>query len=43
MNKTSLLGYAKKVEYTPLKLYENKRRTWRNHQRHDHKVQGAYF
>ena len=34
---------CKKVEYTPLKLYENKRRAWRSLQRHHRNVQGDYF
>ena len=34
---------CKKVECTPSKLYENEVKTWRNHQRHHHKVQGEYF
>ena len=34
---------CKKVEYTPSKLYENKGRPWRSHQRHHHKVQRDYF
>ena len=34
---------CKKVKYTPLKLYENKRSAWRSHLRHHHNVQGDYF
>ena len=34
---------CKKVEYTPLKLYENKRIAWRSHQRNHQKVQRDYF
>ena len=33
---------SKRVEYILSKLYENKRRTWKSHQRHHHKVQGDY-
>ena len=34
---------SKRLEYTPSKLYENKRRVWKSHQRHHHKVQEDYF
>ena len=34
---------CKKVEYTSSKLYENKRRALRSHQRHHHNVQGDQF
>ena len=34
---------SKRVQYTLLKLYENKRRAWKSHQRHPHNVQGAFL
>ena len=34
---------SKKVEYTPSKLHENKRRASRSHQRHHQTVQRDYF
>ena len=34
---------CKKVEYTLSKLYENKGRAWKSHQRHNHKVQRDFF
>ena len=34
---------CKKIEYGPSKLYENKRRTWRSHQKHHHKLQREYY
>ena len=33
----------KKVKYTLSKLYENKGRAWKSHQKHHHKVQRDYF